>query len=317
MDEALAKLPVDVVQTTTDQARALLKHAREGLGAHHSPDLFHVLRDLHKATTRPLISRQEAAQRAVADAAAAVQRVSAHRDAWRAQKRHRPGRPPDFELRMRRAREAERVAIGAAAAADADRENMRAAINRIAAVYHPVDLITGELQSAETVATRIGDCFAEIDDIAFRAGIGDRQLALIEKAWRVVDEMTDTIGWAHVQIASRLAALDLGPECGDEVVDRLLPALYIERVASKADTAAERRELQAVAERLFDGCRALMDLADDERSRIVKCVAACADLFQRSSSCTSRRGRYHVARLAPLARGATATLRCSTTAAAG
>src|SRR4051794_24661563 len=39
---ALEGLPVEVVQVTSDEAKGLLAHTRDGLGAHHSPDLFHV-----------------------------------------------------------------------------------------------------------------------------------------------------------------------------------------------------------------------------------------------------------------------------------
>src|SRR3954451_804205 len=51
---ALEGLPVAVVQVTSDQAKGLLAHARDGLGAHHSPDLFHVQHDVGKATSAAL-----------------------------------------------------------------------------------------------------------------------------------------------------------------------------------------------------------------------------------------------------------------------
>jgi hypothetical protein len=42
MEQALAGLPVDLVQSTSDQAQAIRCHVEKSLGAHHSPDLFHV-----------------------------------------------------------------------------------------------------------------------------------------------------------------------------------------------------------------------------------------------------------------------------------
>ena len=51
---ALEGLPVEVVQVTSDEAKGLLAHAREGLGAHHSPDLFHVQHEVSKATSLSL-----------------------------------------------------------------------------------------------------------------------------------------------------------------------------------------------------------------------------------------------------------------------
>ena len=81
MDEALTALPVRIVQSTTDQGRALLKHGRDSLHAHHSPDLFHVLRDLHKATSRPLAKRQKATHARLAEMTRARQDVAPKRRA--------------------------------------------------------------------------------------------------------------------------------------------------------------------------------------------------------------------------------------------
>jgi hypothetical protein len=47
---ALEGVPAEVVQVTSDEAKGLLAHARDGLGAHHSPDLFHVQHEVSKAT---------------------------------------------------------------------------------------------------------------------------------------------------------------------------------------------------------------------------------------------------------------------------
>lgn len=291
MDEALMKLPVRVVQSTTDQGRALLKHGRDNLNAHHSPDLFHVLRDLHKATSRPLVQRQKAAHARLAETTRARQAVAAKRRAWLKQKR-RPGRPPDFDGRMRRARDVERVARTEAAAADADRVAMRAAINRIAEVYHPFDLTNGEHRTADEVAERIGECFAEIDDIGRRTPMPERSLEQIEKAWRVVDAMNETIGWTHANIATRLDTLGLSPELHAEVSERVLPAMYIERVAGRAQVPQIRRDLQRTAKVLHGRCTLMDGLDAEQRSRLARAVQDAADLFQRSSSCVEGRNSH-------------------------
>ncbi len=68
MAEALAGLPVEVVQVASDEGRGLLAHIRHGLGAHQAPDLFHVQRELWKATTRPLASLVDKSAAALAGA---------------------------------------------------------------------------------------------------------------------------------------------------------------------------------------------------------------------------------------------------------
>ena len=64
MSEALARLPVVVIQSTSDEGRGLVKYVREDLGVHHSPDVFHVQHDLVKATCGPLASRRRQAKKA-------------------------------------------------------------------------------------------------------------------------------------------------------------------------------------------------------------------------------------------------------------
>ena len=42
VDEALKPFSITVIQCVSDQATALIAHAENQLGVHHSPDLFHV-----------------------------------------------------------------------------------------------------------------------------------------------------------------------------------------------------------------------------------------------------------------------------------
>ena len=64
MKQALEGLPVKVVQTVGDQAKALVAHAQHGLGVPKGPDLFHLGHDLCRALApalapaRPVYSRR-------------------------------------------------------------------------------------------------------------------------------------------------------------------------------------------------------------------------------------------------------------------
>ena len=304
MQEAAVRLRVEVIQSASDQAAALKKHAREKLVAHHSPDLFHVQHDIHGATVRPLITRQKAAatdlQKAEAQLNTAVEARNEHQ-----RRKRRPGRPPDFAARIKRAQHDVEQAEHVLTRATDDRNKMKDAVGEIGHVYHPYDLATGAEQSAEQVAARIGDSFSEIDEIARRIGLSDKSLATIEKAWRVTAEMTDTIEWTRERIVERLATLQLDEAERELVTTRLLPGLYLQRAAAKASTVERREVIGDVISRLLGEDREpaalLAHIEPDRRQRIIDTVSACADLFQRSSSCTSRHGTYHAARLAPLA----------------
>ena len=53
----LASLPITVCQVVGDQAKAIIHLAEVHLGAHHSPDLFHVQQDTSRAVSLPLASQ--------------------------------------------------------------------------------------------------------------------------------------------------------------------------------------------------------------------------------------------------------------------
>jgi hypothetical protein len=293
--QALAGLSVRVRQSTSDEGAALRKHAQEGLDAVHSPDLFHVEHELHGATVLALIQRLKRATTAYEAALAATARAHHQQDQWLARK-HGPGRPPNFAKRIEEAVEAEQDAEHAMTQAQQDREGMQRAINRISAVYHPYDLTTGSARSGQLVEQELAACFADIDAIAQRAGFPQNVLARIDKARRVVDKMVETIHFVRVTTAARLAALGLHPDQLRVVIEGLLPAMYLERVAGKAASAEERNTLHDRAVELVAPCHQpdgpLAQLKQPEKKLLLSVVQDLADLFQRSSSCVEGRNGH-------------------------
>ena len=68
MEPALAGLNCTVIQSTSDEAPGLLAYVAHHLGAHHSPDLFHVQHELSKAVSAPMAAKQRAGKRAAVTA---------------------------------------------------------------------------------------------------------------------------------------------------------------------------------------------------------------------------------------------------------
>jgi hypothetical protein len=63
MERALAGLNCQVIRSTSDEAPGLLAYVEHHLGAHHSPDVFHVQHELVKAVCAPLATKQRAASK--------------------------------------------------------------------------------------------------------------------------------------------------------------------------------------------------------------------------------------------------------------
>jgi len=68
MTPALAQLNCEVIQSTSDEAPGLLAYVQHHLGAHHSPDLFHVQYELSKAVCAPLATKERAAAKWLTEA---------------------------------------------------------------------------------------------------------------------------------------------------------------------------------------------------------------------------------------------------------
>jgi hypothetical protein len=94
MEQALSGLNCTVIQSTSDEAPGLLAYVEHHLGAHHSPDLFHVQHELRKGIAAPMAAKQRAAEKAVVKAEEALKRVQEHRSSANNEPATRgPGRP--------------------------------------------------------------------------------------------------------------------------------------------------------------------------------------------------------------------------------
>jgi len=291
MDEALEGLPVEVIQSTSDQGKALLRHARDQQ-AHHSPDVFHPQHDLIRATALALAHRL---RRAVADHDKAVHRREkwlAKREAYHRERRG-PGRPPDFAGHIARAVEAVDAAQQAVDEAFADQVACREAIRGISADYHCYRLADGVAQSREQVQALLAARFAVIDEVAERAQLSERCLERIDKARRVTRDMVATIGFVHTEIAVRLADLDISQELRAQLAVKWIPGLYLHRVATRAKLSEDRHALAATAETLLAPLRdpehPLQQVDAELAAQIDGVATLCAGLFQRSSSCVEGR----------------------------
>ena len=96
---ALEGLAVEVIQGTSDEGKGLVSHVQSALGAHHSPDLFHVQHEVVKATSLPLARQVKQAEAAVAQARGQWQAAREAQAAFARQPQPARGRPPAFEAR--------------------------------------------------------------------------------------------------------------------------------------------------------------------------------------------------------------------------
>ena len=292
VNEALTGLPVDVEQCVVDGARALRSHAEQGLDAHVSPDLFHVRQDIGRATSRALRRRVDASEQGLHDAEQALQAMKDEAKRYE-EARRGPGRPRNYERRIKDVHDKRNDAVEAREQAEADRTTVRDAAEELSTAYHAYDLQTGAPTMAEKLKETLRAAFVRIDEVASRVALRASARKLITRARAVVPKMVATMAFVHAVNRTHIDTLDVSDELRRLVEQALVPAHYLETAARKAATAERREAIRGVA----SGLRAQLttpgspwsELDAEGRAGLSELAQQCADRFQRSSSCVEGR----------------------------
>jgi hypothetical protein len=286
--QATAGLSIKIVQSTSDEGRGLLRHVEVDLGAHHSPDVFHVQHELVKASSGALASKRRQAEQTLQEV---TQQLQAHQQTPAAcPEAEGPEDPPAL---MAQAQAREQVARQALETAAERQEQVRQARQGIGSAYHPYDLESGAARSAEQVSVSLEQYFAAIETVATAAELSESCFKRIAKAKRVVGAMVATMAFFWLTVRAKIQALSLTPQVERALYDNLIPGIYLHLVSEKAQDAAQRHTLQQNSEVLLAPLRAtdgpLRDIEPEEKSLIERVALECAHLFQRSSSCVEGR----------------------------
>ena len=298
---ALDGLKVEVIQGTSDQAKALRRHIEQDLQAHQSPDLFHGQHEVAKATSLHLARQVKQADARVAAAEAQLNAERAAEQAYQDQRPHPPGRPPAFGQRIQTALTEWAEAQVEHEQAQARQVEARAMIRELGELYHPYELQQGHVQSVEGVATRFEDVWTRLQRLAETADLPTRARERLAKAQRLTIQFLATLTFFFATLHSRIEMLNLPSDIEQAVITQLIPALYILRVAKRRTDADSRHRLRTLGAHLLEPLRQpdhpLQRLAAEERRCIEQAAQDCADLFQRSSSAVEGRNgqlaRYH------------------------
>src|SRR5207247_2615097 len=210
MEQALSGLNCHIIQSTSDEAPALLAYVEHHLGAHHSPDLFHVQYELSKAISAPMAVKQRAAAKAVAQAEETLKRVHERLDNTDGEPAKRgPGRPPKAAASLEQVAQDVEVARHEHQRLTKQREQVAQSIRTIGHAYHFVDLERGVRRNGKLIA---GDIHAQIDTIRTvtqQEHLSETCLERIEKAARVVPKMQTTIEFVSSYVRQQVSHLNL------------------------------------------------------------------------------------------------------------
>ncbi|MDM8538768.1 DUF6399 domain-containing protein [Desulfobacterales bacterium HSG17] len=293
--EATESLNIETIQCTSDEGRGIVSHVTNDLKAHHSPDLFHVQQEIIKGTSIVLESRKKKADKVLAQDSEEVSLHEKAKETFFTGKRP-VGRAPNFDKRIKKARDQEEKARKALETAEKHRESVKQAVKGISNSYHPFDLETGAPRSPEQVSSLIENHFAIIEQAASEASLPERCNKKIQKAKRVLVKMTASVAFFFLMIWAKIEALSLAPEVEQAVINQLIPGIYLDIVSKKAKTKEQRDILRKRSEDILLPLQSrhgpFKGLSQDEIVTIENVAVECAQLFQRSSSCVEGRNGH-------------------------
>jgi len=296
MEHALAGLHCKGIQSTSDEAPGLLAYVEHHLGAHHSPDLFHVQHELSKAISAPLATKQRAAHKAVAQAEKTLTRLQEHLDHADGEPVKRGlGRPPKATASLEQVAQDVATARHEHQRLSAQREQVSQRIRAIGHAYHFVDLERGVRRNGKLIAGDIQCHIDTIRTIAQQEGLSETCLERLDKAERVVPKMQATVAFVSGYVGQQIQQLELAPPQSFAMHAHLIPSYYLDRVASTR-TVAAGAPLRALAERLrtplFVPGGALGECSMLQQDQLKAKAAQLAEVFQRSSSNVEGRNGY-------------------------
>lgn len=293
LGQSLDELPVKVVQGTSDEGLGIRHHIEKDLGVHHSSDLFHVQQSVSKATSAPLAAQVRQAEKATEKAQKVLEGVRSAQKTYLNQNPKPVGRPLDYVQRIAKAQTQVESAEHLLACALTRKTQAQEAVRGISHSYHPFDLSSGAAQEPESVSQALETHFTSLETVAAEAQLPEHSLKNIWKAKRIKTKMVATITFFFLTIRAKVDALCLTPNQEQAMHQLLIPAIYLQLAAEKATSAQQRQELYQSSQALLDGVNAAdshLCLLEEADKRLIESVATeCAQLFQRSSSCTEGR----------------------------
>src|SRR5713226_6018675 len=296
MEQALSRLNCHIMQSTSDEAPALLAYVEHHLGAHHSPDLFHVQHALSKAVSAPMAAKHRAAAKVVAKAEERLTRVHEHLDNTNDTPDKRgPGRLPKGVASLEQVEQDMEAARHEHHRLAEQREQVTQSIRAIGHASHFVDLERGVRRNGQLIAGDIQRHIDTIRTIAQQEHLSETCMERIEKAERVVPKMQATIAFVSGYVRQQVRQLDLTPPASFAMHAKLIPAYYLDRVA-QTRSVSDGEALRELAERLrtplFEPGGALSQMSPEVQDQLQQRAKTLAEVFQRSSSNVEGRNGY-------------------------
>jgi hypothetical protein len=295
VEKSVAGLPVTVLLLSSDQAKALIACAHNGLGAHHLPELFHGQRDLCQPLMGPLERQKKSTQKELQQAQEQLQACLVEAEQARCEPRP-VGRPKDHDKHIACGKTQVEQCTKKLDLCQARQEQALDAVRGLGDDFHPFDSQTGAAVEEAEMATRLEQRSQTLEQVVEQAQLGGKAQEALVRGKKWIAELLFAMEWFWEVTRLLVEELDLPEAAEQQVYEKLLPGLYWQQAARRGRTAEQRQQKKDLAERLLREAWApggeLSRLAAAEQEEVKRAAKEVVGLFARSSSCVEgRNGR--------------------------
>ena len=291
MENALKGMPVKVIQSVGDEAKNLVRHIKSGLGAHHSPDTFHIQQEVTKAGSAQLKLKIKRGTENLEKLSKKTKKLEKKQMAYQNLENKPRGRPIDYDSKIEKSVAIERKQAELIRVATQNNTDFHAARISISDIYHPYNIESGLKQASSMVGEKLNAVFDTIKDIV--SGTGNAFEKRIIKARKLVSAMEATIVFYFATVAIILDQKGYDERSRILLEDFLIPACYLELAASKSNDKERAIELRFIKNDLmaeYESRAGPFSLyTPQELDEMLNTAKECSAVFQRSSSAVEGR----------------------------
>ena len=286
MTQALKGLPVNVIQSVGDEAKSLVKHVKDGLGAHHSPDTFHIQQEITKAGSAQLKLKLKRKVEVLGNIKKQTERLRGKRSAYESLETKPRGRPIDYDTQIEKSVSVEKAQVRAITDASQRNDLFHSARRSLSSSYHPYNLESGLPQYPTDVEKKLNTAFNKIQEIV--KGSGKAFEKRVGKARKLVDAMRETIAFYFATVAIILNGKNYDVRSRMLIEEYLIPACYLEGASLKCSNKEKAYEMTLLRDDLMAEYQARAGpfaiYSDQQLEGMLNTAKECAAIFQRSSS---------------------------------
>lgn len=268
----LEELNVELDQVVSDLCGGI-RACTKKMGATHIPELFHAQYEISKATAAALSSQERAFAKNLNESEEKLKKVVTKYGEDSAQAEKAKGIRNLCQL---------------AAESTKERSNkVKVAKKELGMIHHPINLQTGELQTAEAVKERFHNQLTIIEKCADEADLSKSCKQRLGKVRRAFNAIMGYMHYFLIWYVAFVNGLQLNLE-QKELFERVVfPLSYLKMIWRRLPKK-QREELQPLKERLAKELQNAPH-SESEKAALMLKGKECAEKFQRSSSCVEGR----------------------------